>query len=96
MPDLRELLPAAGGYPLCEARFTRDITDVSDGAFVRYEAEGWDDVDDGPCPWTPRVDGDGDVLLPNKGDRCLVAMSDENTPWVVAWWPRSHDQLDFD
>lgn len=37
----------------------------------------------GPCPWMPRGD-----ILPQAGDRALLVMSDDNQPWVIAWWPQ--------
>lgn len=37
----------------------------------------------GPAPWPPRPDG----ARPQTGDRCLVAISDQGEPWVIAWEP---------
>jgi hypothetical protein len=37
----------------------------------------------GPCPYPLR----GAAGLPAKGNRALVITSDENEPWIVAWWP---------
>lgn len=36
----------------------------------------------GPCPAMPRG-----TLMPSRGARCLVAFSDEDRPWLVAWEP---------
>lgn len=38
----------------------------------------------GPCKWMPRGDS---VTLPQRGDKCLVMFDDDNTPWILAWWP---------
>jgi hypothetical protein len=57
----------------------------------------------GPCRWMPRLQTvtinvaetgesthDVDVaqaVLPARGDRCLVAFDDSETPWIVCWGP---------
>ena len=50
-----------------------------------------DQVFDG-CPWMPRVDSVGDVVMPLVGDRVLVAFGETGTSgepelWAIAWWP---------
>jgi hypothetical protein len=58
----------------------------------------------GPCAWMPRLTtvtvnvAEGaetahnvevaQPLLPARGDRCLVALDDNETPWIVVWWPQ--------
>lgn len=39
------------------------------------------------CRWSPRLDTEGAVLLPEKGDRALVAIDDAGNEWIVEWWP---------
>jgi hypothetical protein len=34
----------------------------------------------GPCPFMPRG-----MALPQQGDRCLLALDDDGSPWIVAW-----------
>lgn len=40
---------------------------------------------EGPCPWTPRAGAAQET--PQRGDRCIVAITDTNEPWVIGWWP---------
>jgi hypothetical protein len=37
----------------------------------------------GPCRWQAR----DTVTLPASGDEALVVFDNDNSPWVVAWWP---------
>lgn len=37
--------------------------------------------------WSPRVEEDGTVIMPTRGDKALVILSDEGDPWIVEWWP---------
>ena len=57
----------------------------------------------GPCRWMPRVapvvinvaqgvETTDDftvaqVVLPARGDACLVGFDDQQTPWIIDWWP---------
>lgn len=57
----------------------------------------------GLCRWTPRVAvqvvnvAEGaeathnitvaQVVLPVRGNKCLVGFDDNGDPWVVVWWP---------
>jgi len=46
----------------------------------------------GPAPFAPMVDAIGAVLLPNRGDRCVVALAETDEPgepevWIIGWWP---------
>jgi hypothetical protein len=34
----------------------------------------------GPCDWTPHG-----TALPPAGTRCLVAMDENDLPWVISW-----------
>lgn len=49
----------------------------------------------GPMPWNPRVNDAGATIYPSAGDRCLVALGEDEDPgtpteWCVAWWPASY------
>lgn len=37
--------------------------------------------------WSPRLNADGTLLYPARGDRCLLVISDRNNAWVVEWTP---------
>jgi hypothetical protein len=57
----------------------------------------------GPAKWMPRVQpytinvAQGDeatdeftvaqVVLPSRGDACLVGFDDQHRPWILVWWP---------
>lgn len=41
----------------------------------------------GPCPWSPRLLDAGHYGVPERGDRCLVAFTEEDEPWIIEWWP---------
>lgn len=41
----------------------------------------------GPCPWAPRIVDSDTYATPSKGDRALVAISNEKEVWIVSWWP---------
>lgn len=70
---------------LFEATFVDDVASHQDEARVLITS--FDSAATfGPCPWPSRHDGAG-LVLPARGDRALVAFSDDNQPWVVAWWP---------
>ncbi len=59
------------------------------------------------CRWTPRVEphdydvsetGESSHLItaarivyPQKGDPCLVAFDDHDSPWIVCYWPAAYD-----
>lgn len=78
--NVESLLPEIAGSSLVfEAKFSRDVADVDDGAYVIREAYT---REDGPCPWPPR-----DGVLPIEGDRCLVYAPLSGLPWVIGWWP---------
>lgn len=63
---------------------TEGISDSSDDLYVRLN--GFDrEASWGPCPWSPRVDDAGAVMYPNRDDSCLVLVSADEVPWVIAW-----------
>jgi hypothetical protein len=57
----------------------------------------------GPCRWMPRLEPQvidvaqgaeatdnftvARLVLPARGDRCLVGFDDQQVPWILAWWP---------
>lgn len=69
-----------------EGRFAKDVTEIDKMATVKISA--WSPTSFfGPAPWPTRVDEDGVPVLPSRGDRCLVTISDDEQTWIVAWWP---------
>lgn len=36
----------------------------------------------GPMPWPERG-----MLMPSRGDRALMTISDDDQYWCVGWWP---------
>lgn len=71
-----------------EGRFSRTPGDVETPGWVHLDgtAEG---AEDGPCPWSPRVSALGGLQMPEKGDRCIVVISNDQRPWIVGWWPHA-------
>lgn len=57
----------------------------------------------GPARWQPRVSPQtinvaqgseatddftvATVVLPSRGDTCLVGFDDQQRPWILVWWP---------
>jgi hypothetical protein len=50
----------------------------------------------GPCAWMPRIaptsPTEQTILLPAKGDRCVVALAETEDPgepevWILGYWP---------
>lgn len=91
--DLDELIDRDTGAPGAHVgRFTSTATALDDELHVTIA--GFDGARHkwGPVEWAPRVDTDGDLVYPSKGDRCLVIFDDaeggdtgDETPWVIAW-----------
>lgn len=64
------------------AIFSRDITDLSEPAYVYIP--GFDNIHVwGPCRWQTR----DATSLPQRGDRALAIRDDRQQWWVIAWWP---------
>jgi len=66
--------------------FNDNISSVSDEVFIVVPTFD-ENQKFGPCRWMPRVDDDGVTVLPQRGDPALLVITDNNDPWVVAWWP---------
>jgi hypothetical protein len=57
----------------------------------------------GPCRWMPRLEPHtinvaqgaettdeftvARLVLPARGDACLVGFDDQQVPWILVWWP---------
>lgn len=93
MPDLDQIFAAPKYDPTnplrntYEGRINRSVGSVDNPVQVTI-----DNLDGGQheyerCYWTPRVDDAGDLVYPIRGDKCLVAISDEEEAWVLVWWP---------
>lgn len=57
----------------------------------------------GPCMWQPRVQPQtvnvaespeaahnitvAQLVLPARGNRCLVVFDENEQPWILVWWP---------
>ncbi len=76
---------------LYAGHFSEDADDTSSQIEVTVDAFD-PDINWGPASWMPRVDDDGNTVLPQKGDKCAVGLAESEiagTPevWVRAWWP---------
>ena len=80
------------GPRLFAGTINEDASGLTDPVSVIIDAFS-KEADWGPAPWMPRaVNGGADPLVPNKGDRCVVALAETEDPgapevWIVAWWP---------
>lgn len=70
-----------------------DVTEKVAVTLPAYEA----DLTFGPCRWTPRVEPHdftvdavtftaARVVLPAKGDSCLVGFDENDEPWILLYW----------
>jgi hypothetical protein len=77
--------------PLVEGIIAEDATTVNEK--IEVTIPSFDDATPwGPCAWTPSVNDAGEVVYPEKGDPCLVALAATDEPgaigvWIVMWWP---------
>lgn len=72
---------------LWEAIVATDPTNSTDPVFVTIAGKDDDLYRYGPCPWSPRIHDADEYATPTRGDRALVAFSDDGSPWVIQWWP---------
>lgn len=71
--------PRPGGYEAVVAVAAAAVDDK-----IEVVIPGFDpDLRYGPCAWNPRPGGP----LPQRGDPCLVVIDDQQTAWVVCFWP---------
>lgn len=67
--------------------FTADITAVADDAYVRIPSYDGGRSRTGPVVWQPQIAGNGDVVLPARGDLAFLEEADaEDGRWVVVAW----------
>ncbi len=89
--DLYEPADNAGGVVMYAGKFDEDATSVDD--LLEVIADGFDKNSTwGPAPWMPRVDDAGSPVLPQRGDRCVIALAETETQgtaeiWIIGWWP---------
>lgn len=93
MMDWQSLL---GGEPgdgvrLYEGTINEDASSLTDEVTVIVHAfdreTKW-----GPAPWMPRVSSGVALVMPQQGDRCIVALAETEDPgepevWIIGWWP---------
>lgn len=76
-----------------------DVTETVEVTLPGFDAT----VRFGPCRWQPRVQPQtvdvaetgetahtvtvAELVLPARGDSCLVCFDDNGDPWVAVWWP---------
>lgn len=73
-----------------EAIITTEGVNASDDDVYAVQEGFSRDLEEGPCRWSPRVEvvgGNLQIRYPERGDRALLIMSDDNEPWIVEWWP---------
>jgi hypothetical protein len=61
---------------------------VNDKVLVTVSAYD-DDLTWGPAPFSPRIDDDGEAVLPQEGDACVVLLAetpDPGEPFVLIVW----------
>ena len=66
---------------LLEGRIINSPADTSVG--VRVKVRG---VVHGPCVWAAKILDDSHYGIPEEGDMALVALSQEDEPYMVEWW----------
>lgn len=89
----RDVLPNPGNSSsgVFEGRVAQDAASVGDKVKVTLDSFDREQMF-GPAPWMPRVDDAGEPVLPNNGDRCVVALAETDEPsepevWILAWYP---------
>lgn len=94
-----DILDDAGGPArqprIFEGRIAQDATELNEFLYATIPA--FDDEQEwGPAPWEPRFrilpNGALDVILPEKNDRCVVALAESPDPgepeiWILQYWP---------
>lgn len=74
-------LPVAGeSSRLWEGTILDDAATPNDLVRVALPGADGEQHAQGPCPFMPRG-----AALPQKGDRCLVAIDDDGSRWIAAW-----------
>lgn len=97
MGDWRDILRARSEQDepqVYEGRITEDAPDVQTPVEVVLPAFD-PDLKFGPAPWSPRMileAGEPVMEMPQRGDRCVVALAETEDPgepevWIVEWWP---------
>ncbi len=91
---LEELLGPGrrGAAPPIEGYVSREPDTASDPLWVVLD--GLSPDDEIPCMWTPRVDEDGDVVMPDTNDLVVVVMTAARSFWAVGYWPRAYTPVD--
>jgi hypothetical protein len=70
-----------------EAEIATEPASEDEPVFVLIEGKDEKVHRFGPCPWQPRISEANVYTAPSRGDRALVAESDEGEWWVIMWWP---------
>ena len=80
---------SGGGNGIFTGHIAETATDPTDHVQVVVDAfsrEKWW----GPCGFMPRVDDAGDLVLPSRGDPCIVALAESRDVGmprpVIVWW----------
>lgn len=90
MSEWTKLLKQDAGTQIYEGTISTDASSMSDQVGVILKAFGREL--DWEAPWMPRVDELGNPLMPQEGDRCVVALAETEDPgepevWIIGWWP---------
>jgi microcystin-dependent protein len=84
MPNLFDALSSPEYHGVFKGVFAEDATGPNDEVLVNVP-----DYDPnrpfGPCPFVAQPLAAGGVLLPNRGDDCLVAFDEDDNPHIVSW-----------
>lgn len=73
-----------------EGKVAKNVSDV--GEMARVTLPAFSDELKWEAPWMPRAVAGGTVDMPQKGDRCIVALAETEEPgtpeaWIIGWWP---------
>jgi hypothetical protein len=84
MPDLNEVLNNPSFTAVFKATFADDAETPNDLVHVLIEDYGATQPF-GPCEFSAQPAAGGGVILPSRGDGCLVAFDEEDEPHIVFW-----------
>lgn len=80
--------PGSGVPVAYECAITTDgVNDPSDQVDAKEISEDGNGFVHEDCRWEPRLNADGSVRYPDRGDRALIIISDDKEPWIVSWTP---------
>jgi hypothetical protein len=84
MDDLQPLSAAEGGPVVWNAVFAEDADDANSELMIKIPDYD-DDQQFGPVRFVPQPLTTGGILLPTRGDWCLVTFDEDDNAQLVTW-----------